>query len=78
MLISICGLLLRNDLKLLSFNLAGINTLGRNGIGRDSCPEEENKVQSGGADECAREDTDEGPHRRRVSEGCVCSTMLFT
>ncbi len=79
--------LLRNDLKLLSSNLAGINTLGRNGIGRDLHPEEENKVQSMQPDVCVHvcvcvcvcvRTPTKAPHRRHVSEGRVCSTMLFT
>lgn len=79
-LISICGLLLRNDLKLLSSNLEDINTSARNGIGRDSYPEEGRKVQS----REGRRLSVWGPTRVRiysrppVSEGRVCSTMLFT
>lgn len=55
--------LLRNDLTLLFSNLAGINTLGRNGIGRDLYPEEELQTD---VCVCART-----PMKAHVSEGCV-------
>lgn len=62
--------LLRNDLKLLSSNLAGINTLGRNGIGtlRRKCGAVRQMCV------CVRTLT----KAHIVSQGCVCSTMLFT
>lgn len=55
--------LLRNDLTLLFSNLAGINTLGRNGIGRDLYPEEELQTD---VCVCVCKDTDEGPCLRRM------------
>lgn len=67
--------LLQNDLKLLSFNLPGINTSGGEGIGGICTPEE--GIAEGWGHVCVCEDTDEDPQRLKTDVCILCLLWVY-